>query len=91
MAAPLSRLEMGIEEFLMASNEPQGSPKARYSPPSDGPFACHACSHFRWPHLCDHPKVIQDSAESKYGLKPGPRGLAVVAPGGCCEYFRKDS
>lgn len=70
------------------NNKPMGSPRAEYLPSRYGPFACHNCQHFKWPHLCDHPEVIEDAKAKAGSLKIGPRGLAVVEPGGCCEYFR---
>lgn len=70
----------------MTSNDPIGTKLSQYAGPDHGPFACHNCVHYRWPHLCDHPKVIEDAKAGS--LKMNRNGLAVIAPGGCCKYFR---
>lgn len=70
------------------SNEAMGSTRSHYSPAKFAPFACHACGHYSWPHLCDHPNVIADAKEGQQGLKMHKSGKAIVEPGGCCEYER---
>ena len=73
----------------MESNQPIGTEHSNYAGPKDGPFACHACTHFKFPHLCNHPEVIADAKAGNGGLRlQGKNGFAIVAPGGCCTYFR---
>ena len=74
------------------ANSATGAPRSHYSPSEYGPFACHECAHFRWPNQCDHPDVIADSkagAKEFKGKGLSKSGLAIVEPGGCCEYERK--
>lgn len=72
-----------------ASNEPFGTPKAHYASAAYAPFACHACAHFYFPHLCNHPDVIEDAEAGRGDLRVQSKNrFAIVDPGGCCNYFR---
>ena len=74
----------------MNHNDAMGSRRSHYSPAKDGPFRCKECIHFTFPHLCDHPEVILDAKDKLSGLRISQSGnLAIVEPGGCCEYERK--
>lgn len=70
-----------------------GTPNGHYAPPSDGPFICMRCTHFRWlagtPFgKCDHPKIIAD-AKAGYleMLREGDEEYAKVHHEGCSNYF----
>jgi hypothetical protein len=72
----------------LASSDQLGTPHSGYLGADYAPFACHACLHFSWPHLCEHPDVIEDAKRGLGGLKLQKSGRAVVQAGGCCNYFR---
>jgi hypothetical protein len=71
------------DEPAEESNEPIGTPKAGYAPPSDGPFECGRCEHYSSINgtsgHCDHPEVIEDLGDP-----------ATVAKLGCCSMFRPE-
>lgn len=81
-------------EFIKLSkgdkDEGIGTTKAGYAPPSEGPFECANCRHYsaiNGTHGgCDQSDVIRDA---KAGEIKESDGRAIVARGGCCNYFRK--
>lgn len=71
------------------SEESIGTPNAHYAPPSDGPFICMRCTHFKWIDgtvngHCGHPDVFKD-AKAGYLQLTGEK--PVVHHEGCCNYF----
>jgi len=69
------------------SDEPIGTPKAHYAGPKSGPFRCSICVHFRAQGSnCDHPDVKADADAGH--IEKDEAGRPVVAPAGCCNYFR---
>lgn len=67
-----------------------GTPHAHYAPPSDGPFLCLRCLHYKAlpgevSGNCDHPDVKEDA---EAGLLPMHDDKPVVHHEGCCNYFQ---
>jgi hypothetical protein len=72
-------------------NSKIGTPHAQYAPPSDGPFMCIVCRHFKQlkgtvEGNCDHPDVKEDA---EAGFLPMVDDKPVVHHEGCCSYFNK--
>lgn len=65
-----------------------GTPLSHYAGADKGPFNCHSCAHFKFPKMCDHPKVIADAKNGAGDLRLQKNGMAIVDLGGCCSYFR---
>lgn len=72
------------------SEDPIGTPKAHYAPPSSGPFKCGNCVHYSSSAiglgLCNHSEVRAD-AEAGH-IKKNKEGKPIVEANGCCNYFR---
>jgi hypothetical protein len=66
---------------------PVGTRLSGYAQPKLGPFKCSNCVHFDNSPVfhCEHPAVKAD-----FDVLKDSSGRALVAPEGCCTYFRKN-
>lgn len=62
-----------------------------YLPEEEGPFRCDHCEYFEQGNKCNQKNIIDYARHKMYNLTLSSDGLANVDPGGCSDYFERNS